>query len=100
MEKARLEALLERLQTTKSIDELQVWAHELRDHFGVTHVFYHTATLKGEQVGAFTYSLDWARHYIEQGLPQHRSGGARRAAALPPDGLEDARLVEPGRRGR
>ena len=66
MEKARLEALLERLQTAKSIDELQVWAHELRDHFGVTHVIYHTATLKSEQVGAFTYSLEWARHYIEK----------------------------------
>ena len=51
METARLEALLERLQTTKSIDELQVWAHELRDYFGVTHVVYHTVTHKGEQVG-------------------------------------------------
>lgn len=66
MEKARLEALLERLQTTKSIDEVQVWAHELRDHFGVTHVVYHTVTHKGEQVGAFTYSLDWARRYVER----------------------------------
>jgi DNA-binding CsgD family transcriptional regulator len=58
--------LLERLQTTKSIEELQVWAHELRDHFGVSHVVYHTVTLKGEQVGAFTYSLEWARRYIEK----------------------------------
>lgn len=66
MRTGRLEALLERLQTTKSISELQVWAHELRDHFGVTHVFYHTATLRSEQVGAFTYSLEWARHYIEK----------------------------------
>lgn len=66
MEKARLEALLERLQTTTSIDELQVWAHELRDVFGVTHVFYHTATLKQQQVGAFTYSRDWARRYVEK----------------------------------
>ncbi len=66
MEKARLEALLERLQTTKSIDELQIWAHELRDFFGVAHVFYHTATLRSEQVGAFTYSRDWARRYIEK----------------------------------
>ena len=66
MEKARLEALLERLQTTKSIDELQIWTHELRDWFGVTHVMYHTGTLKSEQVGAFTYSLDWARRYIEK----------------------------------
>lgn len=61
-----LEALLERLQTTKSIEELQVWAHELRDQLGVTHVVYHTVTLKGEQVGAFTYSLEWARRYVEK----------------------------------
>ena len=66
MGQANLEALLERLQTTKSIEELQVWAHELRDHFGVTHVMYHTATLKREQVGAFTYGLEWARRYIEK----------------------------------
>jgi DNA-binding CsgD family transcriptional regulator len=63
---AHPEALLEALQTTKSIEELQVWTHELRDHLGVTHVFYHTATLKREQVGAFTYSLDWARRYLER----------------------------------
>lgn len=61
-----LEAVLERLQTTKSIEELQVWAHELRDALRVTHVAYHTVTLQGEQVGAFTYSLEWARRYVEQ----------------------------------
>lgn len=66
MSKETLEALLERLQTTKSIHELQVWAHELRDYLGVSHVFYHTATLKGEQVGAFTYSIEWVRRYIEK----------------------------------
>ncbi len=54
------------MQTTKSIEELQVWAHELRDVLGVAHVMYHTANLKGEQVGAFTYSLDWARRYVEK----------------------------------
>ena len=41
-----------------------------------------------------------SRRYIEQGLPQHRPGGARGAAALPPDGLEDARLVERRRRAQ
>lgn len=66
MAQEQLEALLERLQITTSIDELQVWAHELRDFFAVSHVVYHTVTLKGEQVGAFTYSLDWARRYIEK----------------------------------
>jgi DNA-binding CsgD family transcriptional regulator len=66
LETARLEALLERLQTTKSIDELQILAHELRDYFGVTHVLYHTGTLKSEQIGAFTYSREWAHRYIEQ----------------------------------
>jgi len=61
-----LEAVLERLQTTKSIEELQVWAHELRDALGVTHVIYHTATIKGEQVGAFTYDIAWVRRYVER----------------------------------
>jgi DNA-binding CsgD family transcriptional regulator len=60
------DAVLERLQTTTSIEELQVWIHELRDTLGVAHVVYHTANIKGEQVGAFTYGLDWVRHYIER----------------------------------
>jgi DNA-binding CsgD family transcriptional regulator len=54
------------LQTTKSIEELQVWAHELRDALGVTHVVYHTVKQNGENVGAFTYDLDWVREYIEK----------------------------------
>ena len=59
------EALLERLQTTSSIEELHVWAHELRDALGVLHVMYHTATLTREQIGAFTYSREWAHRYVE-----------------------------------
>jgi DNA-binding CsgD family transcriptional regulator len=62
-----LEALLERLQTTKSIEELQVWTHELRDYFAVTHVLYHTVNQKGEQFGTFTYSNEWALRYEEKG---------------------------------
>jgi DNA-binding CsgD family transcriptional regulator len=54
------------LQKVNSIEELRLAAHELRDIFGVTHVVYHTVTLKGEQIGAFTYSIDWARRYIEK----------------------------------
>ncbi|HPG22516.1 MAG TPA: LuxR family transcriptional regulator [Amaricoccus sp.] len=65
MARESLEALLERLQTTKSIEELQVWAHELRDHLGVSHVLYHTVKLNGENVGAFTYDIEWVRIYIE-----------------------------------
>jgi DNA-binding CsgD family transcriptional regulator len=61
-----LEAFLERLQTTRSIEELQPLAHELRDLYRVTHVVYHTVSLTGEQVGAFTYSLEWARTYVEK----------------------------------
>jgi DNA-binding CsgD family transcriptional regulator len=68
VEQSRLEGFLERLQTTKSIEELQPAAHELRDIFGVTHVVYHTVTLTGEQVGAFTYPLAWVRRYIEEDL--------------------------------
>ncbi len=66
MSKETLEDLLERLQTTKSIEELQVWTHEFRDFLGVTHVLYHTANVKGEQVGAFTYPIEWMRRYVEK----------------------------------
>lgn len=62
----KLELTLERLQTTNSIEDLGVWAHELRDQLGVTHLIYHTANLKGEQVGAFTYDIAWVRHYISK----------------------------------
>lgn len=66
MATADLNAVLERLQTTKSIEELHVWIHELRDALGVTHAIYHTVNIKGEQVGAFTYDIEWVRRYIEQ----------------------------------
>ena len=62
----KLELVLERLQTAKSIDELQVWAHELRDHLKVSHVVYHTVKQNGENVGAFTYDIAWVRRYIER----------------------------------
>lgn len=66
-----LEAVLDRLQTTKSIEELRIWAHELRDALGVAHVFYHTANLKGEQVGIFTYDLHWIRQYVGKNYSQY-----------------------------
>ena len=66
MARAELDTVLERLQTTKSIEELHVWIHELRDALAVDHVIYHTANIKGEQVGAFTYDLAWIRRYIER----------------------------------
>ncbi len=60
----KLEALLDRLPTTKSIDELQVWTHELRDWLGVKHVLYHTVNKRGERAGTFTYSREWAERYL------------------------------------
>lgn len=66
MARESLETLLERLQSTSSIDELQIWTHELRDCLGVSHVLYHTANIQGEQIGAFTYDREWARRYIEK----------------------------------
>lgn len=70
MQRDNLEELLERLPTTSSIEELQVWAHELRDCLGVAHVVYHTGNIKGQQVGAFTYDIDWVRRYIEKDYSQ------------------------------
>ena len=66
MQREKLEELLERLQTTSSIDELQIWTHELRDYLGVSHILYHTVNQKGEQTGTFTYSKEWARRYTEK----------------------------------
>lgn len=40
--------------------------HELRDALGVTHAIYHTVNIKGEQVGTFTYDIDWVRRYIKK----------------------------------
>lgn len=67
----RLETVLDRLQTTKSIEELRAWVHELRDALGVAHVFYHTANLKGEQVGIFTYDIAWIRRYVVNNYSQY-----------------------------
>lgn len=66
MPRETLELLLERLPITKSIEDLQLWAHELRDILEVSHVVYHTVSTNGEHIGAFTYSLDWARIYVEK----------------------------------
>lgn len=66
MERDKLEAFLERLQTTTSIEELQLRAHELRDLYQVSHIVYHTFRLNGELVGAFTYDIAWARRYLEK----------------------------------
>lgn len=69
MRQAKLEAFLERLQTSTCIEELQAAVHELRDILGVAHVVYHTVKLSGEHVGAFTYDLEWVRSYIENNYP-------------------------------
>ena len=66
MEKARLEAFLERLQNTTSVEELGLRAHELRDLARVSHIVYQTFRLNGELVGAFTYDIAWARRYLEK----------------------------------
>jgi DNA-binding CsgD family transcriptional regulator len=41
----------------------------LRDLYEVSHIVYHTVSLKGEQVGAFTYPVEWVRIYIEKDYP-------------------------------
>ena len=57
--------LLDRLKSSSSVPEVEQWAHELRDYLRVLHVVYHTVNHGGEQTGAFTYSKDWARRYID-----------------------------------
>ena len=71
MAREELEAVLERLPTTKSIEDVQLWVHELRDALGVAHVLYHTGNIKGEQIGAFTYDIAWVRRYVEKDYSQY-----------------------------
>jgi DNA-binding CsgD family transcriptional regulator len=60
-----LEAFLERLQTTKSIEELQPLICELRDLIGVDHLAYYWVN-SSDIVAAVTYDPKWVARYIEQ----------------------------------
>lgn len=64
--KAQLDQLLQALDDTKELDELQIVIEALRDVFGVDHLVYHWVDSAGDQYGCGTYSDEWRARYIEQ----------------------------------
>jgi DNA-binding CsgD family transcriptional regulator len=62
---AKLEALLEGLQRTTSIEDLRRSVISLRDIFEIEHVVYYTVNRIGEQFGAVSYDPAWVQRYID-----------------------------------
>lgn len=63
----RLDAVVERLERSAALEELQDIITGLRDAFGVDHLVYHWVSSNGEQYGCGTYSPDWVERYLDQG---------------------------------
>lgn len=63
---AKIEAFLQRLQTTDTLYDLQSLVESLRNIFDVEHAVYHSVSGTGEQYAALTYAPEWVDHYIEQ----------------------------------
>ena len=61
-----LEQFLERLQSTKNLDDIDGLVTRLRDDLDVDHAIYHIVGTTGREYGALTYDPDWVRHYISQ----------------------------------
>lgn len=60
------EEFLERLQSARSLEDLQARTEELQPLLGVDHVVYHWVNSKGERYGAGTYSQEWVDRYLEK----------------------------------
>ncbi len=62
----KLEAFLERLKKTDTLDDLQRTIEHIRDVYDVEHVIYHSVSGTGKQYGALTYDPVWVDRYLEQ----------------------------------
>lgn len=63
----KLESLIERLESSEHLDDLQQVIEALRDSYGLDHMIYHWVNSKGDQYGCGTYSPAWVERYIEKG---------------------------------
>lgn len=61
-----LDRILETLDATTSLEELDGIIFELRDVLGVDHLVYHWVDSSGDQYGCGTYSDAWRDRYVEQ----------------------------------
>lgn len=63
----RVDQLIERLEASEQLDDLQIVIEELRDAYRVDHMVYHWVSSNGDQYGCGTYDLEWVNRYIEKG---------------------------------
>lgn len=63
----RLDRLIERLESSEGLDDLQIVIEELRDGYSIDHMLYHWVNSNGDQYGCGTYPLDWVNRYVEKG---------------------------------
>lgn len=61
-----LDQILEALDATSTLEELDTIIAGLRDAFEVAHLVYHWVDSVGDQYGCGTYSDAWRDRYIEQ----------------------------------
>ncbi|AVO38104.1 helix-turn-helix transcriptional regulator [Pukyongiella litopenaei] len=61
-----LDQILEVLDATSALEELQDVIEALRGAFGVDHMVYHWVDSVGEQYGCGTYSDEWVERYTAQ----------------------------------
>ena len=64
---SRLEHILQELERSKGLSELQDVIESLRDAFAVDHMIYHWVNAKGARLGVGTYSSAWVQRYIDKG---------------------------------
>ena len=62
----RLAGFIDALQQSRALDDLESVVVDLRDHFGVEHLVYHSVNSTGQQYAVLTYAADWVERYVEQ----------------------------------
>lgn len=62
----RIETFIERLQQSKTFDDLQNLIWELQSLYEVDHLVYHSVNSAGEPYAALTYDLEWVDHYLAE----------------------------------
>lgn len=61
-----LEQILEDLDATSALEDLQEISVALRDVLNINHIVYHWVDSEGDQYGCGTYNDAWVARYLEQ----------------------------------
>jgi len=64
--RTNLEPILQKLEATKRLEELQSVIVSLKRALDIDHAVYHWVDSGGEQYGCGTYSFEWLERYAEQ----------------------------------